>query len=68
MYNSIRSTNFIYFLLEIEFLRSIKMLPKEDKINNLAISISARELMEKKILDENELLDLNYETMYENEE
>jgi hypothetical protein len=40
------------------------MLSKEDKINNLAIAISAIGINEKEdFLDENELLDLNYETM-----
>ena len=45
------------------------MLSKEDKIKNLDIAISDVGINEKEnLLEENELLDLNYETMYEDED
>ena len=68
LYNSIRSTNFIYFLREMEFRRSIKLLSKEDKIKNLASAISVVGIDAKEnLLGENDLLDLNYETMYDDD-
>ena len=52
----------------MEFRRSIKMLSKEDKIMNFATAISVVGIDAKEnLLDENDLLDLNYETMYDDD-
>ena len=59
LYNSIRSTNFIHILRDMDFKRSIKMISKGDKIKNLSIAISIVGVNLKDVLlDDNALVDI----------
>ena len=63
IYVTKQSTNFIYFLREIEYRRSINILSSFEKLNNIATLISCVGIREKKdYLNEEELLFLDYDT------
>jgi hypothetical protein len=63
MYISIHSKNFIYFLKEVEYRRSFKKLNPLDKINVFSIVLSTVDSDE--YLDENDLIDNDYEVNYD---
>ena len=66
LYCTIRADNFIYYLREIEYRRSIKLLNKDQKIRNFSEIISiVGNGKDGGLLSEDELRSINYDTMFE---
>ena len=66
IYVTIRSKNFIFFLREIEYRRSIKGLTSKEKLENFATLFNCVGVREKKdYLSEFELISLVYETNFD---
>jgi len=63
MYISIRSKNFIYFLKEAEYRRSIKKFNPIDKIKDFSIVLST--VGDGQYLDIEDLLDNDYDVNYD---
>ena len=66
IYNTIRSKNFIYFLREVEFRRSLKGLNNYSKLvefANMFACIGIRK--DDEYLSAQELLSLDYETIFD---
>ena len=63
MYIFIRSKNFIYFLKEAEYRRSIKKFNPIDKIKDFSVVLST--VGADQYLDEEDLVDDDYEVNYD---
>ena len=66
IYNTIRSKNFIYFLREVEFRRSLKGLNNYSKLvefSNMFACVGIKKFDE--YLSEKDLLSLEYETNFD---
>ena len=66
IYSTIRSNNFIYFLKESEYRRSIKNLDRIGKLENFSTVISCVGIRdEEDYLNENELKSIEYITYFD---
>ena len=66
IYSTIRSQNFVYFLKEVEYRRSIKNLIGKEKLEDFATVYACVGCRNKNDFpDEDDLLSLEYESMYD---
>lgn len=66
IYSTISSKNFLFFLKEIEYRRNIKLLNREEKIENFSIIVSCvGNGKNGDLLSESKLASIEYDTMYE---
>ena len=66
IYKTIRSTNFIYFLREIEYRRNLKKLNCNEKLENFATLLSCVGInSDDSYLSEKELMSFNYDTLFD---
>ena len=67
LYHKIPYKNFVYFLLEAEYRRSLKSCNTKEKLGNFAIVLScAGNGLNGEFLSEDNLVSFEYETIFEN--